>query len=198
MRGKISEAFNICVYGRNNNRMNKQRVAAVLCASMVLTASPVNGLALTVEASENEAENNTESSGETKENETEEPEVTENPVSPEENQKEVSSSDKEGEKTDSGEKEENSPKQEKNTDSGGDATEETDSSESTRDVAEDIQFIGFKCKYDQAATIPHKSWVDITAELHYEFAKEYRGKGPVLYAIDVKKVDAPEEELVYF
>ena len=121
--------------------MNKQRVAAVLCASMVLTASPVNGLALTVEASENEAENNTESSGETKENETEEPEVTGNPVSPEENQKEVSSSDKEGEKTDSGEKEENSPKQEKNTDSGGDATEETDSSESTRDVAEDIQFI---------------------------------------------------------
>lgn len=121
--------------------MNKQRVAAVLCASMVLTASPVNGLALTVEASENEAENNTESSGETKENETEEPEVTENPVSPEENQKEVSSSDKEGEKTDSGEKEENSPKQEENTDSGGDATEETDSSESTRDVAEDIQFI---------------------------------------------------------
>lgn len=121
--------------------MNKQRVAAVLCASMVLTASPVNGLALTVEASENEAESNTESSGETRENETEEPEVTENPVSPEENQKEVSSSDKEGEETDSGEKEENSPKQEENTDSGGDATEETDSSESTRDVAEDIQFI---------------------------------------------------------
>ena len=139
--GKISEAFNICVYGRNNNRMNKQRVAAVLCASMVLTASPVNGLALTVEASENEAENNTESSGETKENETEEPEVTENPVSPEQNQKEISSSDKEGEETDSGEKEENFPKQEENTDSGGDATEETDSSESTRDVAEDIQFI---------------------------------------------------------
>ena len=139
--GKISEAFNTYVYGRNNNRMNKQRVAAVLCASMVLTASPVNGLALTVEASENEAESNTESSGETRENETEEPEVTENPVSPEENQKEVSSSDKEGEETDSGEKEENSPKQEENTDSGGDATEETDSSESTRDVAEDIQFI---------------------------------------------------------
>ena len=73
--------------------MNKQRVAAVLCASMVLTASPVNGLVLTVEASENEAESNTESSGETKENETEEPEVTENPVSPEQNQKEISYSD---------------------------------------------------------------------------------------------------------
>ena len=131
--------------------MNKQRVAAVLCASMVLTASPVNGLALTVEASENEAESNTESSGETRENETEEPEVTENPVSPEENQKEVSSSDKEGEEADSGEKEENSPKQEENTDSGGDATEETDSSESTRDVAEDIQFI--KAAVDAALAV---------------------------------------------
>lgn len=122
--------------------MNKQRVAAVLCASMVLTASPVNGLALTVEASENEAESNTESSGEARENETEEPEATESPAPPEEDQKEdSSSSDKEGEEADSGEKEENSPKQEENTDSGGDVTEETDSSESTRDVAEDIQFI---------------------------------------------------------
>ena len=122
--------------------MNKQRVAAVLCASMVLTASPVNGLALTVEASENEAESNTESSGEARENETEEPEATESPAPPEEDQKEdSSSSDKEGEEADSGEKEENSPKQEENTDSGGEATEETDSSGSTGDVAEDIQFI---------------------------------------------------------
>ena len=122
--------------------MNKQRVAAVLCASMVLTASPVNGLALTVEASENEAESNTESSGEVRENETEEPEATESPAPPEEDQKEdSSSSDKEGEEADSGEKEENSPKQEENTDSGGEATEETDSSGSTGDVAEDIQFI---------------------------------------------------------
>ena len=122
--------------------MNKQRVAAVLCASMVLTASPVNGLALTVEASENEAESNTESSGEARENETEEPEATESPAPPEEDQKEdSSSSDKEGEEADSGEKEENSPKQEENTDSGGEATEETDSSGSTGDVAEDIRFI---------------------------------------------------------
>lgn len=63
---------------------------------------------------------------------------------------------------------------------------------------EDIQFIGFKCKYDGAQNIPHKSWVDVTAEVHYEFAKEYRGKGPVLYAIDVKKAEAPADELVYF
>lgn len=63
---------------------------------------------------------------------------------------------------------------------------------------EDIQFIGFKCKYEGAQKIPHKSWVDVTAEIHYEFAKEYRGKGPVLYATDVKKAEAPADELVYF
>lgn len=63
---------------------------------------------------------------------------------------------------------------------------------------EDIQFIGFKCKYDKAAEIPHKSWVDLTAEIHHEFAKEYRGKGPVLYALEVKKAQPPQDELVYF
>lgn len=63
---------------------------------------------------------------------------------------------------------------------------------------EDIQFIGMKCKYDKASQIPHKSWVNLTAEIHVEFAKEYRGKGPVLYAKEVEPATAPQEELVYF
>ena len=63
---------------------------------------------------------------------------------------------------------------------------------------EDIQFIGMKCKYEKAAEIPHKSWVDLTAEIHVEFAKEYRGKGPVLYAKKVEPAAAPQDELVYF
>ncbi|MCC8141708.1 MAG: GTPase [Lachnospiraceae bacterium] len=63
---------------------------------------------------------------------------------------------------------------------------------------EDIQFIGLKCKYDRAYEIPHKSWVNLTAEIHVEFAKEYRAKGPVLYAKEVEKTIAPAEELVYF
>ncbi len=42
--------------------------------------------------------------------------------------------------------------------------------------AEDIQFIGLKCKYENAMEIPHKSWVYVTAQIHNEFAKEYRGK----------------------
>ncbi len=64
--------------------------------------------------------------------------------------------------------------------------------------ADDITFVGFKCKWDQAATIAHKSWITITARMQVEFAMEYKGKGPVLYAVDVQPAEAPEEELVYF
>ena len=63
---------------------------------------------------------------------------------------------------------------------------------------DDIQFIGLKCKYDRAKEIGHRTWIDITAEIKVEFAKEYRGKGPVLYALEVTPADAPQDELVYF
>lgn len=62
----------------------------------------------------------------------------------------------------------------------------------------DIQFVGFKCKYPNAKEIPHKSWITITAEVRVEFAKEYRGKGPVLYPISIEPAEKPEDELVYF
>ena len=64
--------------------------------------------------------------------------------------------------------------------------------------ADDITFIGFKCKSETASQILHKSWITITAEMHVEFAMEYKGKGPVLYAIDVQPAEKPEDELVYF
>lgn len=63
---------------------------------------------------------------------------------------------------------------------------------------EDVQFLGFKCKYPKSGEIAHKSWIHLTAEVHVEFAKEYRGKGPVLYPVSIEAVDAPEDELVYF
>lgn len=63
---------------------------------------------------------------------------------------------------------------------------------------EDIQFIGIKCKYDGADRIPHRSWVWVTAEVAYEFAMEYKGKGPVLHATEVLPAEKPEDELVYF
>ncbi len=64
--------------------------------------------------------------------------------------------------------------------------------------ADDITFIGFKCKSEQASELKHKSWVDITATVRIEFAKEYKGKGPVLYMDEYKSADEPADELVYF
>lgn len=63
---------------------------------------------------------------------------------------------------------------------------------------EDVTFIGFKCKYPDEDKIPHKSWITITAEVHIEFAKEYKGKGPVLYPVSIEQAEKPEDELVYF
>lgn len=63
---------------------------------------------------------------------------------------------------------------------------------------EDVTFIGFKCRYDREEELPHRSWIDLTAEIHVEFAKEYKGKGPVLYPVAVEKAEKPEDELVYF
>lgn len=63
---------------------------------------------------------------------------------------------------------------------------------------QDIQFLGMKCKYPKSDEIGHKSWIDLTAKVKNEFAKEYRGKGPVLYPIDIKPTSKPEDELVYF
>ncbi|MGN0352753.1 MAG: GTP-binding protein [Roseburia sp.] len=63
---------------------------------------------------------------------------------------------------------------------------------------EDVTFIGFKCKYEEEEQIPHKSWIKITAEVRVEFAREYKGKGPVLYPVSIEKAEKPEDELVYF
>ncbi len=62
---------------------------------------------------------------------------------------------------------------------------------------EDIQYLGFKCKYKDAPEIGHKSWIWLTAEIKHEFAKEYRGKGPVLYPISIEEAEEPVEQVVY-
>ena len=63
---------------------------------------------------------------------------------------------------------------------------------------EDIQFLGMKCKYPDAAKIGHKTWIDIEARVKNEFAREYHGKGPVLYPVTIEGAEKPEDELVYF
>jgi len=63
---------------------------------------------------------------------------------------------------------------------------------------EDITFLGMMCKTGMDNPPGHKTWVDLTARIKVEFAKEYKGKGPILYPIEMKPGEKPEDELVYF
>lgn len=63
---------------------------------------------------------------------------------------------------------------------------------------QDIQFLGMKCKVADSKSIKHKSWIDIKAKIKVEFAKEYKGRGPVLYPVSIEETEKPEDELVYF
>lgn len=63
---------------------------------------------------------------------------------------------------------------------------------------DDIQFLGIKSKYDEAYTLKHRTWVEVTGTVKTEFAKEYEGVGPVIYMEEVKPAEKPEDELVYF
>lgn len=62
--------------------------------------------------------------------------------------------------------------------------------------AADIQFVGFPCKWKDAAKLKEKTPVYVTARIGSVDTKE--GKAPVLYADVVEITDPPEEEVVYF
>lgn len=63
---------------------------------------------------------------------------------------------------------------------------------------EDITFLGMMCKTGMENAPEHRSWIDLTARINVEFAKEYKGRGPILYPIELKPAEKPEDELVYF
>lgn len=69
--------------------------------------------------------------------------------------------------------------------------------------ADDTTFIGFICKAragfeEQVEALEIRQFVRITATVAYEFQKDYRGKGPVLYLDELSAAEKPREELVYF
>ncbi len=64
--------------------------------------------------------------------------------------------------------------------------------------AEDIRFVGYLCKADFAGLLKPRQWVWLTAEIRYEYQKEYREEGPVLYATSYELTGEPEEDTVYF
>lgn len=71
--------------------------------------------------------------------------------------------------------------------------------------ADDIAFMGMICKVGKEnigslafEDLKNRQFVTVTAKIRCEFYKEYRGKGPVLYATSIERADEPEEKIVYF
>lgn len=63
---------------------------------------------------------------------------------------------------------------------------------------DDIRYIGYICKSKHTDKLKQKQWLEVTAEVRYEYAPEYRGEGPVLYVKHLKSTEEPEVDLVYF
>jgi len=63
--------------------------------------------------------------------------------------------------------------------------------------ADDITFIGFLCKGEQANYFKMREWVKVTATIKCEYYKEYEGEGPVLYLEKIELTKKPEEHLLY-
>lgn len=64
--------------------------------------------------------------------------------------------------------------------------------------ADDIRFIGYLCKADFVSELKTRQWILLTAEIHYEYQKDYGETGPVLYGIRYEPAEEPEDDLVYF
>ena len=64
--------------------------------------------------------------------------------------------------------------------------------------ADDIRFFGFLCKYDKSRSLKKGEWISLTADIRWEDAPVYDGEGVVLYAKQVERAEAPEDDLVYF
>lgn len=63
---------------------------------------------------------------------------------------------------------------------------------------QDIEFVGFPCKYDGCKALEQRDWIVVTAKVNHKFHNVYRGKGPVLTAIKVEPGTKPLNDVVTF
>ncbi|MBR6328451.1 MAG: hypothetical protein IKR68_02265 [Lachnospiraceae bacterium] len=64
--------------------------------------------------------------------------------------------------------------------------------------AEDIAFVGFPCRYDEAAFLKNKDWIFVTAKIGSAPSREMGGEAPVLFAKKIEPAQPAAEEIVYF
>lgn len=62
--------------------------------------------------------------------------------------------------------------------------------------AADMSFLGYACRYDEAADLVEEDWIEITAVLYREPFVDYEGAGPVFHALSVKPARAPRDKVI--
>ena len=63
---------------------------------------------------------------------------------------------------------------------------------------QDIQFVGFPCKYDEAKKLAQRSWIKLTAKVRVQFHPLFGDKGPVLTALSVEPAEPLKDDVVTF
>ena len=68
---------------------------------------------------------------------------------------------------------------------------------------QDIQFVGFPCKYDGYKNLEQRSWITLTAKVNVKYHPIYKGQtagstGPVLTALAIEPAEKPLDDVVTF
>ena len=68
---------------------------------------------------------------------------------------------------------------------------------------QDIQFVGFPCKYDDYKNLEQRSWITLTAKVNVKYHPIYKGQtagstGPVLTALAIEPAEKPLDDVVTF
>ncbi|SDZ92309.1 TIGR03943 family protein [Lachnospiraceae bacterium NK3A20] len=64
--------------------------------------------------------------------------------------------------------------------------------------AQDMQFLGYACQYDNSSDLKEKDWVTVTADVEKEAFDPYGGEGIVLHAVSVEPAAQPEDPVINF
>ncbi len=68
---------------------------------------------------------------------------------------------------------------------------------------QDIQFVGFPCRYDRYKALKQRDWITVTAKVSCKYHPIYRGQmpdsvGPVLTATQITAAEKPAQDVVMF
>ena len=68
---------------------------------------------------------------------------------------------------------------------------------------QDIQFVGFPCRYTDYKKLKQRDWITLTAKVNLKYHPIYKGQtpdavGPVLTALTVEPAEAPRDDVVMF